>query len=207
VRLGAIVASTPPSTWLAEFNALVRPRLAVDPAIRERAVLVGRYIDDPALMLARYPGCDSQPAAADAGVAATESACLAIIEETLGQAPYSGELWYAKGLWLARAGQVDETLFESLRMSYRTAPLEGWIASGRVLLGLRLYAELPDDLKQRVGDDLVLVLQYDQFSDALTSSYAADEAFRKLAQPALEKLTPQQLRAFIDLVRWKTHRG
>ncbi|MEO8667394.1 MAG: hypothetical protein ABI399_02695 [Bauldia sp.] len=207
--MAAVVSSTPPSTWLPEFSSLVRSRLVVDPAIRARAGFVGRFIDDPALMLSRFPGCDPEPLTKveAAPIAAHESECLAIIEETLSRAPYSGELWYAKALWLVKAGQTDSRLFEALRMSWRTAHKEGWIARGRVVLGFRLYPQLPEDLKQRVGDDLALVLQYDQFSDALSGSYSADETLRKAAQPALEKLTPQQLRKFIDLVRWKTHQG
>jgi hypothetical protein len=88
-------------------------------------------------------------------------------------------------------------------MSYRTAAKEGWIAAGRVILGLRLYPVLSEDLKAKVGDDLALVIDYDQFSGALTATYLAEASLRKSAQPALEKLVPARLRKFIDLVRWK----
>jgi hypothetical protein len=154
---------------------------------------VASVIDDPALVIARYPGCDSAGA----------PDCLALIEDGLRTAPYSGELWLAKAAALLKARRVDNSLFEALRMSYRTSRKEGWVASGRVLLGLRLYPVLPPDLAKDVDGDLALVIQYDQFSGVLTTAYTAENSLRKAAQPALDRLSPAQLGKFVELVRWK----
>jgi hypothetical protein len=207
LRLAAVVSATPSVTWLPELNALVRPRLAVGERTRARAALVDRFIADPTLMLALFPGCGAGAASPSAGDGAAAPRCLDVIEATLQEAPWSGELWYAKALYLARAGEGEAPLFEALRMSWRTAPKEGWVAGGRVLLALRLYPTLPEDLRARASEDLALILEYDQYSDPLVTSYAADQSLRTTAQPALEKLSPLQLKKFIDIVRWKTHRG
>ena len=130
---------------------------------------------------------------------------MAIVDEALRASPASSELWLFKASQYAAAGNFGEEMMKSLRNSYRTAPREGWIASQRVLLGLRLFPALAPDLQASVSADLRLVLDYPQLSQPLVNAYATDSSLRAAAFAPLHALPTDALQHFVSLVRAAVH--
>ena len=197
VRLGAVLAATPRAAWLEEVPTLTS-QPASDPEVAARAAWLARFIDDPAFVMARLPECQSLAASA-----ADRARCVDIIDDGLRPLPASGELWLARAVALLQSGSFGDGPFDALRLSYRFAPKEGWIASSRVVTALRLYPLLPDDLKKDAVDDLNLILTYD-FTQPLVDAYVGDPTLRNAAQDALQGLDAKRLGFFLYKIRQKT---
>ena len=129
------------------------------------------------------------------------TACLAQINEALQASPSNGELWFFKASTLAAEGDFGEAMMNALRNSYRTAPVEGWIASERVILGLRLFPILPPDLQGGVRSDLELVLGEPRLSQPLVDAYAGDSTLRAPAAVPLHALPADAMQRFVRMVR------
>jgi hypothetical protein len=176
---------------------------AVGPDAAARAERIAARINDPGLFRARIRFCE---VAGRPGVEAPDRTvdgdrCLAAIDGALAAAPASGELWLYKASVLVRRGEIGPAFFEALRNSFLTSRREGWIATGRVILGLRLLPLLPEDLVKIVQSDLVLVVDDPNLSKSLASVYASDELLRNAGATALRSLSADQVYRFISLVR------
>ena len=99
----------------------------------------------------------------DADTARAEQAVRTALRVT----PTDGFLWFGLA-WLLkhRDGYTDE-VGTALRLSYETAPHEGWVAAHRNAMTVSLLPSLPDALKARV-------LQ--EFVDLVASGYAPTAA-------------------------------
>jgi hypothetical protein len=199
VRLAAVVAATPPERWLAQDARLIDPSLTVTAPTQALAEQLSRFIGDPNLVrgrLARCSGSQGEPVL----TAADRGACLAAIDDALRAAPSSSELWLFRATVLARSSDFGDELLAALRNSYVTGAREGWIASGRVVLALRLWFFLPPDLQDRAREDLALVLA-NNLGAPLARSYVADPAMRRAAMPALQSLPSDLMDRFVWATR------
>ena len=204
VRLAMVTAATPPALWLVEYAPLLPEPGSVRTETSARANWMSRFVSDPRLGTARLAPCsDARAAAGDAGdlvarQAATRS-CLALVEAVLDTAPLSGELWLQKALLQFELG--DFPGFEdSLRLSFHTAPREGWVAARRAPLGVATHAELPDDLKPLVMGDLALLLSHKSLADSFVARFVADAGFREQALPLIEALPEAEQETFVGFV-------
>lgn len=196
-RLGAVVAAMPASQIFDEPLRLVVPGATVGPGAARRAEAIAARIDDPALLRARLQVCRSP----EDGGAIDRERCLRAIDDALTAAPVSGELWLFRAKMLAASGVPGEAFFQSLRNSFLTAPREGWIASERVMLELRLYPLLPQDLREQTRSDLLLVMGHGNLSRLLAETYAADLAMRNAGAEALRSLPADVLYDFVGMAR------
>jgi hypothetical protein len=203
LRLGVLVAATPTSLWLDAHPRLVdfsEPPNALSEAVAET---VSRLVEDPALIRSRLSDCRSDNGATgdSAGERALRSQrCLDLIDQALQTIPSSGELWLFRADRLLRAGQTDLAIV-SLRNSYATTAREGWIASGRVVVGLQIYPLLPADMQESVEADLRLVLHYPQFAELVAEAYKKNGALRRASASALQRLPSDLLDRFVATVR------
>jgi hypothetical protein len=199
LRLAAVVSGTPVSLWLESYPRLLGGELQEATGWQSRAKSLAPLLGDPALMRAQLESClvaeepgSTQPANA--------IDCVKGIDNALQLAPFSGELWLERARRLLLAGEFGEPVFETLRIAYRVAPREGWIASGRVVLGLRMFPLLPSDLRGRVKDDLGIVLTNTQLSAPLVDAYAKDLTLRQAAEGAFAALPSAQMAEFSEMV-------
>jgi hypothetical protein len=203
-RLGAVIVATPDQLWLNEFPRLVSFSDAASPVVQSRAALVSQYLNDPALFYSSIDRCASAQGSETrpANSAATDRTrdCLAAIDVALRANPSSGELWLLKATVLIRTGDLGADMIDALRGSYRTTPREGWIASERVLVGLRLYPLLPADIRNQVAADLRIVLTEAALAQPLIDAYPRDLALRRAAKDALNTLPSDLLEKFVRLV-------
>lgn len=204
LRLALVTAATPERLWLVESPPLVPEPGSVDAAAVDRARWVARFVSDPRLRTARLAPCvDARATARGDGdliaLQAATSECLARVEDALDSAPLSGELWLQKALLQFELG--DFPGFEaSLRLSYGTAPREGWVAARRAPLGVAAYGGLPENLKTLVMGDLALLLTHKTLADSFVARFVADEAFRERALPLIEQLPPADQETFLGFV-------
>jgi hypothetical protein len=93
-------------------------------------------------------------------------ALRASVRQALGCVPTDGLLWFIE-YWSAinEGGQVSDHL-EELRMSYKLAPYEGWIAL-RSPYVLAIYDVLPDDLQTRARAEFVAIVRTGLIRDAV----------------------------------------
>lgn len=203
-RLAAVVAATPTDRWFAQDARLVDPSLVVAPSMQGRADALAHVIPDANLFRGRLPVCLA--AIGDAAPDAPLRQCLEAIDQALKAAPASAELWLLKATMLLKAGNYGEETQAALRNSYETGPREGWIASGRVVLGLRIWAFLPSDLQDSVRGDFKLVLE-NNLAEAVADAYATDLALRRAALPALQGLPNEMVDKFVSAVRSSLRTG
>ena len=204
-RLAAVVAATPTDRWFAQDARLVDPSLIVAPSMQGRADALAHIIPDANLFRGRLPVClaaigDAPPPDA------TLRQCLAAVDQALKAAPASAELWLFKATMLLKSGNYGEETQAALRNSYETGPREGWIASGRVVLGLRIWAFLPSDLQDSVRGDFELVIE-NNLAGSVADAYATDLALRRAALPALQGLPNDVVDKFVSAVRSSLRAG
>jgi hypothetical protein len=189
------LAGTDPSHWLDEYVPLVRASPA-EVGVHDRAERIAAFVSDPVLFPALYGSCARWPRArADA------NDCLQILDEALATQPTASELWLERARVLFAMKRADEAV-RSLDRSFETGRREGWIASTRVVVGLRNWDSLPSDLRSRVRSDLRIVLAGEYLSDRLAAEFIRDPDLRRRATALLDDMgMPEGAREFIDLVR------
>lgn len=203
MRLAAVVAASPVAVWSIVYPRLVDATVPVDPETQSRALWLSGLISDPALFRSELPLCLGDADVQTEGQTANGNGgnCLALIDDALRAAPSNGELWLFKASMMISRGDFGESTFNALRNSFRVAPVEGWIASGRVVLGLRLYSALPADLQDRVDQDLRLVLRFPTLVRPLAEAYASDSLLRASAAPVLRGLPGDLMQAFVGNIQ------
>ena len=197
VRLFAVIAGTPQAQWLVEDPRLVDEQ-AVDPEAEARAAAVSRFVSDARLDAAALAACASPERVRSP---ATNAECLRQVDTTLRASPSSGELWLYRAQLLLETGNLGAAFTDSLRNSYRVAPREGWLAAGRVVLGLRVFPLLPAELQAEVHSDLDMVLAYTPLMKLLVGTYRTDVTFRQTAGAVIRGLPPAQIEEFVRCVR------
>ncbi|MBR0934917.1 hypothetical protein [Bradyrhizobium jicamae] len=136
------------SLWAAENRTLCNPR-----EIRAASIIRLRLYETEVDSL-------------DAHAAAVRlNALRQSVQRALGCVPTDGLLWFI-AYWSAinQGGQVSENL-DKLRMSYRLAPYEGWIAL-RSPYVLAIYDVLPSDLQERARKEFVSIVRTGLIRDA-----------------------------------------
>ncbi len=98
------------------------------------------------------------------------------------------------------SGEFGAPMLDALRHSFVTMPREGWVASERVVLGMKLYPLLPADLQRHVQSDLRIVLASTPLATPLVEAYPADLALRRAAASALLAVPPELLDRFVTLI-------
>lgn len=192
VRLAAVVAATPAARLLVDTPQLVDPALPVSERTRARADFLSHLVSDAKLAPAILAACTTSPGATEGSEEASASpvpaACLDAIDGVLDAAPYSGELWLYRAAVLVSSGDVGPDAMTALRRSYLTTRREGWIASGRVVLGLRLYPLLPADLRQSVRGDLAIVAANPALAAPVIAAYRTDVGLHRVVESTLGPL-------------------
>jgi hypothetical protein len=199
IRIALVLSVTPTGYWLAELYALVQSDSPADPAKQQRATWLSKYLSDPALALTRLPGC------ADQGTPGKFDSCLEVVDAGLEALPASAELWLERARLLLASGRADSPFLTALRESYRNGSREGWVAGQRVVVALGAYRLLPEDLKQKVGEDLELVLASPSLSEPLVQAYIANPHFREIAKSAIGQISTIGQARFIESVMSKTN--
>ncbi len=153
VRAGDRFAASVLQAFEPDFEQATNALVAPDPnLVRELAVIRLRQAD---IEVAAGRGAPD-----NAVIARAEQA----VRASLRLMPTDGFLWFALAWLSKRRNGYDDTVAAELRMSYATAPHEGWIASYRSAMSVPLLMSLPDDLRHRV---------LREFSDLISSGYAA----------------------------------
>lgn len=197
-RLAAVVAATPMAMWLVEFPRLIDPTRPVSPSTAKQASSLAWIIADPLLLPAQFATC--VPTSVGALPSVNLDHCLSVVNAALAANPASGEVWLHKAVMFANLGTFGPA-WSALRNACRTAPREGWIATERVIFGLRLYPALSDDLKLCIDRDLQLVLTWPLLAEPLARAYATDPLLRASAALPLRALPPEDISRFVNLVR------
>jgi hypothetical protein len=205
IRVAAITWATPIGVWVEDYPALIDPDVRVDDATKYVAQRISPFIADAGLIRSLQSMCFESRATAellqDQSQTSDVAACLEQIDVALRAAPASSELWLFKASKLASQGRFAEPMMNALRNAYRTAPAEGWIASERVVLGLKLFPALASDLQAHVRSDLELVLRDTRLSRPLVAAYLADPALRATADGVLRGLSADSIRRFVKMAR------
>ena len=199
VRLAAMVWATPAAHLLLEDPRLVDMAVADDAAAAKRQLALTRWIDAPRLHVVALSSCLKQMSSAPDAAGDGGRRCQGEIDAALRLMPMSSELWLFKAQLLFRQGEFAP-MAEALTQSYKAGPREGWIAAGRVVLGLRVYPLLPAKLQDLVLDDLKMAIANPDLSTLLVQAYYSDSTLRQSAKPVLERLNAQELEEFLHRV-------
>jgi len=195
LRLAIVVAATPLSLWLVEVPRLIDWRFAEDTALASRARAAATRVSDPVEFTSQIGACARPTDQAD-------TTCSQLVDNALTSDPSSGELWLFKAWEQLRSGDLGASTWDALRNSYRFAPREAWLAADRVVVGLRVFPLLPDDLRNDVVSDLHLLLgSWSSQSAPLVQAYAADERLRDTATDALHSLSADEIQRFVSEVK------
>lgn len=181
-RMAVGVMATPPSLWPVEFNPLTRA--TESPAVPAIVANGPDWLSDPAIARGWINGCVSTsltPAAA--------ASCLEAVDYGLAASPLSAELWLARARLLARQGILDDQMVEALANSYRSGPLESWVASDRLPFALQMLALLPAELTEDIGRDVELVVPNRTSSGPLIAAFIADPFLRQSSWPLISQFT------------------
>jgi hypothetical protein len=114
------------------------------------------------------------------------------VDRALGCVPTEGFLWFIRYWSALHAGGTASEHFNELRMSYRLAPYEGWIALRRSPYTLAIYDALPVDVQDMARQEWV----------AIAASGFINEAVEILKGPGWsirDQLLPQLERVRLDL--------
>ncbi len=201
----AVEIATPRALWLEEYR-LFNPSNADKYVLGPAGLRMARLLPEPGVY-GRYADCEAarrRAMAAGDWTAASASAaeCLGAIEAALQDMPASTALWFHRARLLAAYGPDDARVDDSLRMSYRTGPREGWIMPARLLFALRRWEQMPDDLRRTAGLDVTVMLQEWSLRRELARIYWSQPAIRDaLAELVENKATPEQKNDFAWLVR------
>ena len=116
--------------------------------------------------------------------------------QTLGCSPRDSFVWLVLfGLHTGR-GQVDESSFDLLRMSYETSPYEAWIAVRRVTAAVPVILSAPETLRERVLAEFQYLVQK-RFVEMPVRAYLnAPPAVRALLQTSIDQLGAKEKEAF-----------
>jgi hypothetical protein len=112
----------------------------------------------------------------------------AALRSALACSPQDGLLWFEL-FWLEilKGDPTSEPALSYLRMSYKLAPREGWIASIRSRRVLGLYEKLPPDLQASARDEFVLMAR-DNPRRAVSAFARQHESTRVLLLPLLARV-------------------
>jgi hypothetical protein len=204
VRVAVVTLATPSISWLDGYAALLDPDVKISSETQRFARKVSSLISDVSLIRGLQWVCfgsEGTSGPPNEAQRKDDAACLIQVDAALRAAPASGELWLFKASMLASRGDFGEPMMNALRNSYRTSLAEGWIASERVILGLRLYPALAPDLQSFARSDLELVLRYAPLSQPLADAYASDATLRNASSAPLRELSEDALRRFVEMVQ------
>jgi hypothetical protein len=197
-RLAILIGATPPALRLIDFHSLAAAGAPVDDVTQRRAEYAAGLLADAELVPARLAGCRLGSAASPQS---GDPACLDIVDQGLAAYPSSGELWWERARLLYNQRNLGDAFVDALRKSYRSSPREGWIASSRVLVGLRVYSILPEDLREYVRSDVAAALSSDQYAEPLVAAVASDERLIATVLPIIESLPEGRQQNFLWLVQ------
>jgi hypothetical protein len=204
-RVIATTLATPSAYWLQGSPTLLDDSVEVSAKTLRVAQWVSSLIADASLIRGLQSVC-FKPAASvhlpqEQGQTIDIAACLEEIEVALRSAPASCELWIFKASVLASAGKFGEPTINALRNAYYTGRNEGWIASRRVILGIKLFQGLPFELRDAVRSDIKLVLTDERLSQPIVDAYVRDALFRSAAKAVIDKLPTETIQSFEYRVR------
>lgn len=203
-RLISVVYGVPRPLWLVELPSKSPQGLTVRQEIRQHAARLSLVVRDAQLAPSLFAACSesARKGSREEGVSSLSiKTCGDVVDYGLAASPTSSELWLIKARLSASSGNKDQDLFVSLRKSYRTGAREGWIASSRVVTALRIYDQLPAELKRWAYNDLRLVVTDEHLARPLATAYIDDAALRQTLSPLLQNIPLQDLGPFFAAVR------
>ena len=110
------------------------------------------------------------------------------VDRALGCVPTEGFLWFIRYWSALHAGAAASDHFDELRMSYRLAPYEGWIALRRSPFTLAAYDSLPYDVQEMARNEFVAIVASDFIGDAVKILQGPGWPIRDQLLPGLEKV-------------------
>ena len=199
IRLAIVVFATPADVWLVEVPALVQSDRTDHPMLRNRADQAAGLVSDPVLTIARLPDC---PLAGNTD--RTRPHCLAVIDDALAAGPSLGELWLERARTLLRSGERGTPLFHAMARSHDAGPREGWLATGRAILGIQLFPILPEYVRTGVIADLELTIPEERLVEPLVTAYLSNPLVAANVLTVLDRLPIETQRLFLQAVEART---
>jgi hypothetical protein len=137
----------------------------------------------------------------DAGVIDRDIKSLSsALDATLQNAPSESFLWLAR-FWLKNYAEgFKSDHLADLRMSYATAPYEGWIVAKRNYIALSYYSTLPDDLRQIAVAEFVNLVRWGLFREAAEITAGPGRPLRNILFPPLKDLKIDERRPFAQAI-------
>ena len=206
IRLLLVEAVVPSHVWLDELRRLDTKSTAGALVGANFAGGLERAIADPSFVHNAYAGCvrdlkSAEESGVDDAYSDALRRCLAAVDQALLAAPAQSDLWLERvRLLLLLDGSQEESL-GALRNSYRTGPREGWIGVRRIPIALRLWADLPDDLRAAAREDLRLAMTKTVLINAVAATYIKDFSVRTQLVDLLEGTDDLAQQRFLEAVK------
>lgn len=127
--------------------------------------------------------------------------CIAILEEGLRRAPQSGDDWITLALALHRANGPQDRVVHAYRMAAEYSPRRQNVALSRIILALRLGDDAPQDVRDKLLDDLRLLTDMRFVSELLAETYERHPEIRERMVAEIEKLEPDLQENFVRTLR------
>ncbi|MCX5494121.1 hypothetical protein OSH11_05385 [Kaistia dalseonensis] len=136
----------------------------------------------------------------EGGMVRLNKGCLAMAERNLALAPVSADDWFIAATLARQVGDIDR-MKRYLERSFATGPNEQWVAERRALFMFRESRLLGDDLKQRLDQDLALLLRTRRAIQRLAEIYVNDKSLRDHLISVAETLEPRYQKRFLGYIQ------
>lgn len=162
---------------------------------------------DPAILYERFGDCQRRQSEAvqarDAERLRIEQlACLLVVNAILQAAPANSSAWLENARLYLNLKGPDEQFYQSLRMSFSTGPLEGWIAARRLPVALEVWDSASPDLRDAAATDVRTLTQSDTLVAALADIYVRNPRLQKVITEVVDGYADQVgKQRFIDALQ------
>jgi hypothetical protein len=195
-----------PDLLLNELRLFNPDRRYLEPFAGSYAALIDDAIESDSAVHANFALCSTRFREAilkgDAAAArAARGRCVVEIEKGLRRTPSNGSLWLERADLLLQTGDSGPPLLHALRASFVTARREGWLMHARLIIILRAWPNLPDDIRRDAIGDIDQMLSSEAIVDSLIQMYIQHPAWQPTIGEMVTKLTKERQERFIYLIR------
>ncbi len=206
LRLIYVEATVPSRIWLDELRPLDTKRSDVGTLVNtEFARKFEGIVADPSFVHGGYAKCVSdirraELSGADPAYTAAIQNCLEVVDRALRAAPARPDLWLERARLLLMLDGSQDDVFRALRNSYRTGQREGWVAVKRIPIAIRLWANLPEDLRASLREDVRLAMTKTALIDSVATVYINDFSVRTQLIDLLQETDELAQQRFLEEV-------
>lgn len=206
LRLVYVEATVPPGIWLDELRPLDTRRSDVGTLVStEFTRKFEGIVADPSFVHGGYAKCVSdirraELSDADRAYTTAIQNCLEVLDRALRAAPARPDLWLERARLLLMLDGSQDDVFGALRNSYRTGQREGWVAVKRIPIATRLWANLPEDLRASLREDVRLAMTKTTLIDAVATIYINDFSVRTQLIDLLQETDELAQQRFLEEV-------